>query len=153
MPPSPDIGVLSAVFPRLLLLGIIGGSHKRMRLSFLVRRLAHFLRCRVVRWLRSDVPPPQVPVLAERGGTQLRAPRGVVLIDTREQNPFDFSRFTGWFSGVEKKALPLGDYSVAGLENVCVVERKDLECCYSIPRCCSLAKTANSRRLETPSFP
>jgi ERCC4-type nuclease len=75
----------------------------------------------------AGVPPPLMPVLAERGGTQLKAPRGVVLMDTREQNPFDFSRFTGWFSGVEKKALPLGDYSVAGLENVCVVERKNLD--------------------------
>ncbi|HKR86333.1 MAG TPA: ERCC4 domain-containing protein, partial [Terriglobales bacterium] len=75
----------------------------------------------------AGVPPPLMPVIAERGGTQLRAPRGVVLMDTREQNPFDFSRFTGWFSGVEKKALPLGDYSVAGLEKVCVVERKNLD--------------------------
>jgi ERCC4-type nuclease len=37
-----------------------------------------------------------------------------------------FPRFQGWFSGVEKKALRLGDYSVAGLEDCCVVERKDL---------------------------
>src|SRR5664280_707452 len=46
--------------------------------------------------------------------------------DTREQNPFDFSRFQGWFSGVEHRALKLGDYSISGLEDVCVVERKDL---------------------------
>jgi ERCC4-type nuclease len=65
-------------------------------------------------------------VLAERGGTQLKTPRPVILLDTREQNPFDFSRFEGWFSGIEKKPLKLGDYSVAGLEDVCVVERKDL---------------------------
>jgi ERCC4-type nuclease len=47
-------------------------------------------------------------------------------VDTREQNPFHFSRFAGWFTGIEKKALKLGDYSVAGLEAVCAVERKDL---------------------------
>ncbi len=75
----------------------------------------------------SPVSAPLIPVLAERGGTQLKAPRGVVLVDTREQNPFDFSRFAGWFSRVEKKALALGDYSIAGLEDVCVVERKDLD--------------------------
>ena len=74
----------------------------------------------------APVPHPAIPVLAERGGTQLKTPRPVVLVDTREQNPFDFSRFDGWFAGVEKKALKLGDYSVAGLEDVCVVERKDL---------------------------
>jgi ERCC4-type nuclease len=72
------------------------------------------------------VPHPAIPVLAERGGTQLKTPLPVILVDTREQNPFDFSRFEGWFSGVEKRALKLGDYSIAGLEDHCVVERKDL---------------------------
>jgi len=79
-------------------------------------------------WRMGDAPvaPPAIPALAERGGTQLKAPRGTILVDTREQNPFDFSRFEGWFAGVEKKALKLGDYSVAGLEDRCVVERKAL---------------------------
>lgn len=74
----------------------------------------------------TPISPPTIPALAERGGTQLKAPRAVVLVDTREQNPFDFTRFEGWFAGVEKKALKVGDYTIAGLENVCVVERKDL---------------------------
>jgi len=74
----------------------------------------------------NPVSPPAIPVLAERGGTQLKTPRPVIVVDTREQNPFDFSRFEGWFSGVERKALKLGDYSISGLEDVCVVERKDL---------------------------
>jgi hypothetical protein len=74
----------------------------------------------------APLPHPPIPVLAERGGTQLKAPRPVVLVDSREKNPFDFSRFEGWFSGVEEKPLKVGDYSVAGLEDVCVVERKDL---------------------------
>ena len=74
----------------------------------------------------APVSPPMIPVIAERGGTQLKAPRGIVLADTREQNPFDFSRFAGWFSRVEKKALALGDYTIAGLEDTCIVERKDL---------------------------
>ncbi len=72
------------------------------------------------------VPHPAIPVLAERGGTQLKTPRPVILVDTREQNPFNFSRFEGWFAGIEKRALKLGDYSMAGLEDHCVVERKDL---------------------------
>ena len=74
----------------------------------------------------APVPPPAIPVLAERGGTQFKSPRPTVLVDTREQNPFDFSRFHGWFAGIERKALKLGDYSITGLEDVCVVERKDL---------------------------
>jgi ERCC4-type nuclease len=72
------------------------------------------------------VPHPSIPVLAERGGTQLRTPRPVILVDTREQTPFDFSRFEGWFAGIEKRALKVGDYSIAGLEDYCVVERKNL---------------------------
>src|SRR5665811_2588164 len=74
----------------------------------------------------NPVPPPAIPVLAERGSTQLKTPRPVLVVDTREQNPFDFSRFEGWFAGVEHRALKLGDYSIAGLEDICVVERKDL---------------------------
>ena len=74
----------------------------------------------------NPVPPPALPVLAERGGTQLKTPRPVLVVDTREQNPFDFSRFQGWFSGIERRALKLGDYSIVGLEDICVVERKNL---------------------------
>jgi ERCC4-type nuclease len=74
----------------------------------------------------NPVPPPAIPVLADRGGTQLQTPRPVLVVDTREQNPFDFSRFQGWLSGIERRALKLGDYSIAGLEEICVVEKKDL---------------------------
>lgn len=74
----------------------------------------------------APVPHPTLPVVPERGGTQLRTPLPVALVDTREQNPFSFRRFRGWFAEVKEKALKLGDYSVAGLEDVCVVERKDL---------------------------
>src|SRR5207245_3096754 len=87
----------------------------------------------------APVPHPVIPVLAERGGTQLQAPRPTLLVDTREQHPFNFSRFRGWFAGVEKKALPLGDYSVAGLEDVCVVERKDLS---DLVHSCTVERTA-----------
>jgi ERCC4-type nuclease len=81
-----------------------------------------------LKWHMATVPVshPSIPVLAERGGTQLKTPRPVILVDTREQHPFDFSRFEGWFARIEKRALKLGDYSIAGLEDHCVVERKDL---------------------------
>jgi ERCC4-type nuclease len=74
----------------------------------------------------APVPPPPLPVLAERGDTQLHTPLPVALIDTREQNPLSFRRFKGWFARIERRALRLGDYSVKGLEDSCVVERKDL---------------------------
>ncbi len=74
----------------------------------------------------SPVAHPIVPVFAERGGTQLRAPLPGAVVDTREQIPLSFRRFKGWFSAIETRALALGDYSVAGMEDSCVVERKDL---------------------------
>jgi ERCC4-type nuclease len=74
----------------------------------------------------SPVGHPPLPVLAERGGTQLRRPLRVAIVDTREQNPLSFRRFKGWFDKVEHRALRLGDYSVAGMEDTCIVERKDL---------------------------
>ena len=74
----------------------------------------------------APVPHPALPVIADRGGTQLRTPLPVAVVDTREQNPLSFRRFKGWFSSIEHRALPLGDYSVAGMEDSCVVERKDL---------------------------
>jgi ERCC4-type nuclease len=81
-----------------------------------------------LKWQMAAMPvsPPVIPALAERGGTQLKTPRAVLLVDTREQHPFEFSRFEAWFAGIENKALRLGDYSIAGMEDVCVVERKDL---------------------------
>ena len=79
-------------------------------------------------WQMTALPVahPIVPVIAERGGTQLHTPKPAIVVDTREQNPFSFERFRGWFSGIEKRPLELGDYSIAGLEDTCVVERKDL---------------------------
>ena len=61
----------------------------------------------------APVEHPAIPVLAERGGTQLRTPRPTVLVDTREQHPFDFARFEGWFAGMERRALGIGDYSIS----------------------------------------
>jgi hypothetical protein len=60
------------------------------------------------------VPHPAIPVLAEFGGTQLKTPRPVILVNTREQNPFDFSRFEDWFAGLEKRARGPNAVSVAG---------------------------------------
>lgn len=74
----------------------------------------------------NPVAPPALPVLPERGGTELHTPLPVAIIDTREQNPLSFRRFKGWFACIKYRALPLGDYSVEGMEDSCVVERKDL---------------------------
>ena len=47
-----------------------------------------------------------------------------LIVDTREQEPYSFdSRLVV----VERRALPAGDYSVAGMEGVVAVERKTLD--------------------------
>jgi len=74
----------------------------------------------------APVAHPPLPVVANRGGPELRTPRPVVLVDSREQNPLSFARFRDWFAGVEVETLKVGDYSVRGLEDVCTVERKGL---------------------------
>lgn len=100
----------------------------------------------------APVPHPAIPVLAERGGTQLRTPLPVAMVDTREQIPFSFRRFKGWFAGVEMRALALGDYSVAGMEDSCVVERKDLsDLVRSFTECRSTFIARLRRMSELPS--
>lgn len=44
--------------------------------------------------------------------------REIVVIDTREQSPWEFEVLT------VRRALKFGDYSLRGLEHKCVVERK-----------------------------
>ena len=48
-----------------------------------------------------------------------------IIIDTREQRPFDFLSQNGDIE-VVKGTLSLGDYSLAGLESFVAVERKSL---------------------------
>ena len=61
-------------------------------------------------WTATPAPVahPMLPVVAERGGTQLRTPLPVAIVDTREQNPLSFRRFKGWFAKIEHRALKLG---------------------------------------------
>ncbi|MGC9964280.1 MAG: ERCC4 domain-containing protein [Syntrophobacteraceae bacterium] len=47
-----------------------------------------------------------------------------ILIDTREQRPFSFTRFPG--VAIERAALPAGDYSLPGFEDRVAIERKEL---------------------------
>jgi DNA excision repair protein ERCC-4 len=46
-----------------------------------------------------------------------------IIVDTREQNPFTFSRFE---VETERAALPAGDYSIPGFEDRVAIERKEL---------------------------
>ena len=72
------------------------------------------------------VPPPPIPALADHGGTRLKTPRSVLLVDTREQQPFDFSRFTTLVCrSRNREPFTWETTPVAGLEDICVVERNE----------------------------
>lgn len=47
----------------------------------------------------------------------------IVIQDTREQQPWDFSYFPG-FAGLEKRKLDAGDYTIFGQEKKIAIERK-----------------------------
>lgn len=48
----------------------------------------------------------------------------IVIVDSREQTPFDFGRFPG--VEVTRGTLATGDYSLAGFESTLACERKEL---------------------------
>lgn len=50
----------------------------------------------------------------------------VLLIDSREQLPYSFSRFSDQFSEIRKHRLLCGDYSILGWETKIAMERKSL---------------------------
>ncbi|MBV5298339.1 MAG: hypothetical protein JZU64_09490 [Rhodoferax sp.] len=78
--------------------------------------------------LPRPVAPPSGRLLVKRGGHSItrQIPKPVILVDTREQTPFDFSRFPNWIAGEKRKTLKVGDYTVEGMENLLVLERKSL---------------------------
>lgn len=74
------------------------------------------------------LPPPSGRLLVKRGGHSItrQVPKPVVLVDTREQDPFLFTDLDNWIGGVERRKLDVGDYSVAGMESLLALERKSL---------------------------
>jgi ERCC4-type nuclease len=76
----------------------------------------------------NPVAPPSGRLIVKRNGHSItrQIPKPVVLIDTREQSPFDFSRFPNWIAGEKRQKLDAGDYSIQGMENVLALERKSL---------------------------
>ena len=77
---------------------------------------------------RYFVPPPSKRLIVKRDGSSItrQIPKPVVLVDSREQYPFDFDRFPNWIASHKKKKLSVGDYSVEGMEELLIIERKSL---------------------------
>ena len=74
------------------------------------------------------VPPPSKRLIVKRNGSSItrQIPKPVVLVDTREQTPLDFSRFPNWIASHKRRKLSVGDYSVQGMEDILIIERKSL---------------------------
>jgi ERCC4-type nuclease len=74
------------------------------------------------------LPPPSTRLLVKRDGHSItrQIPKPVVLIDTREKSPFDFSRFNNWIADEKRQKLNVGDYTVEGMEDLLILERKTL---------------------------
>ena len=54
-------------------------------------------------------------------------PKPVVLVDSRERDPFPlFDNHPNWIGGERRAALKTGDYTVEGMESVLTLERKSL---------------------------
>ena len=58
---------------------------------------------------------------------QWRIPKPTVLIDTREQHPYDLTgEHPNWIGAVRGATLKTGDYSVEGMESLLALERKSM---------------------------
>ena len=56
-----------------------------------------------------------------------RIPKPVVLVDTRERQPFPlFENHPNWIGGERRVTLKTGDYTVEGMESLLCLERKSL---------------------------
>lgn len=74
------------------------------------------------------VPPTTSRLIVKRGGSAItrNIPKPVVLVDTREQQPFTFERFPNWIASERRATLPTGDYSILDMEHLVALERKSL---------------------------
>ena len=67
----------------------------------------------------------------KRGGRSIirsaGVPKPVALVDTREQYPFPlFANHPNWFSDEKRATMKTGDYTVEGMEELLILERKSL---------------------------
>jgi hypothetical protein len=66
------------------------------------------------------------PAFIERDGSRLEVSKPTLLVNRQRQQPVDFSPFLGWFADIKQVYLDLGDYSIEGMEETCIVVRKKM---------------------------
>ena len=91
-----------------------------LKINEIIDNLNHSPEC------RAFLAPPSRRLIVKRNGHSItrQIPKPVVLIDTREKTPFDFSNFRNWIAGQKTQTLKVGDYSIEGMEKLLVLERK-----------------------------
>ncbi len=80
---------------------------------------------------RGYVGPPSGRLRVMRNGSSIirtaGVPKPVVIVDSREQHPFQFlPDHRNWIGGERRLALKTGDYSIEGMESLLSLERKSL---------------------------
>lgn len=69
-------------------------------------------------------------MVSRKGHSILRSagiPKPLVLVDTREQQPFALAaNHPNWIGGEQRATLKTGDYTVEGMEGLLALERKNL---------------------------
>ena len=78
--------------------------------------------------MKNLAPPPSGRLLVKRDDHSITKviPKPVIIVDTREQMPYEFTGFKNWIGGTTRCALDFGDYSVVGMESLIRLERKSL---------------------------
>ena len=76
-------------------------------------------------------PATSTRLQVKRNGHSLlrsaKVPKPIILIDTRERQPWPLlACHRNWIGGEERATLPCGDYSVRGMEGLLALERKSL---------------------------
>jgi hypothetical protein len=74
--------------------------------------------------VKCPVPPPHSPLQVRQKGKAIHVPKPTVVIDSQEHRGYRFERFSNWFAGAIHKRLPIGDYTLLGMEEEVIVERK-----------------------------
>jgi len=74
----------------------------------------------------STVSPPKGKLVVRQGGIRISVPKPTVVIDSAEHMGYTFDGFTNWFAGAVKKRLPVGDYTILGMEHEIAIERKTI---------------------------
>lgn len=74
------------------------------------------------------VDPPPRRLIVKRDGHSItrQIPKPVVLVDTRERQPYHLHAFDNWIERSERRKLDAGDYSIEGMEKLLALERKTL---------------------------